>query len=64
MKKLNKQEVCERLGLCPRQLDYMIGRNEFPRGVRQGKAHLWAEEVVERFDRERFSDQLAWFSGK
>jgi predicted DNA-binding transcriptional regulator AlpA len=61
MNKLNKQEVCERLGVCSRQLDYMINRDEFPRGVRQGKVHLWAESVVDRFDQERFQHQMDWF---
>src|SRR3954468_19123352 len=51
MTKLNKQQVCDRLEISTRQLDYLIGRNEFPRGVSQGKAHKWLEEVVERFDR-------------
>jgi predicted DNA-binding transcriptional regulator AlpA len=59
--KLDKKQVCERLGISARQLDYMIQRDEFPRGVRQGKAHLWAEAVVQRFDEERFQDQMKWF---
>jgi predicted DNA-binding transcriptional regulator AlpA len=59
--KLDKQQVCERLRLSARQLDNIIARNEFPRGVRQGKTHQWAESVVERFDQERFKDQLTFF---
>lgn len=61
MNKLTKKTVCERLNLSPRQLDNMISRDEFPRGVRDGKSHVWAEEVVERFDRERFQEQFDWF---
>lgn len=61
MNKLTKEEVCAVLGISPRQLDYMVSRGEFPRGVKNGKTHLWAEPMVRRFDEERFADQLAWF---
>jgi prophage regulatory protein len=61
VKKLTKTEVCDRLKLSPRQLDYMISRDEFPRGVRIGKSHVWAEPVVDRFDEERFQEQIDWF---
>ena len=61
MNKLTKQQVCERLCVSQRQLEYMISRDEFPRGVRHGKTHVWAEPVVDQFDKERFQFQLDWF---
>lgn len=61
MNKLTKKQVCEALGMSLRQLDYMVKRGEFPRGVSHGKTHLWAAPVVERFEKERFAEQLSWF---
>lgn len=43
---LTKESLCKELSISPRGLEMMIGRAEFPPGVRIGKRHYCTSEAV------------------
>ena len=46
---LNKIEVTQRLKVCERTLEKLVGKGQFPRGLKLGKQVLWAETAVEKW---------------
>lgn len=62
-KKLNKEQLASRLGVSVRQLDYLVRREDLPKGKRKGRQLVWLEEVVVAWKRREFAEQLAWAAG-
>lgn len=60
---LNKTTLCERLGISPRTLEYMVSRQEFPPPVRVGKKVYWSDVAVLRWQRQLFLSQENWMPG-
>lgn len=62
-KELNKEQLATRLGVSVRQVDYLVQRQELPKGKRKGRQLVWLEEVVVAWKRREFAEQLAWAAG-
>jgi prophage regulatory protein len=59
-KLLDKETVCQRLGIAPRTLENMVGEGQFPPAVRVGKRVYWSEKSLRSWQRMLFAAQEAW----
>jgi len=57
---LDKETVCQRLGIAPRTLENMVNAGEFPPSVKLGKKVYWSEVAVRKWQKRRFAAQEAW----
>jgi predicted DNA-binding transcriptional regulator AlpA len=57
---LDKEAVCQRLGIAPRTLENMVKEGEFPPAVKLGKRVYWSELSVRSWQRMLFAAQEAW----
>jgi len=57
---LDKEAVCQRLGIAARTLENMVGEGQFPPAVRVGKRVYWSEKAVRSWQRMLFAAQEAW----
>ena len=57
---LNKETLCEKLGISPRCLDQWVSQKRFPAPQRIGKRSFWKEENVERWQHLLFAPQDQW----
>ncbi|MEI8170816.1 MAG: helix-turn-helix domain-containing protein [Rhodoferax sp.] len=57
---LTKAQVCTRLCIAPRTVEYMVKAGNFPPPVRIGKQVFWSEKSVFSWQQSLFSQQEAW----
>ena len=57
---LNKESVCEKLGISPRCLDTWVSEKSFPAPQRIGKRNYWKEVNIERWQQLLFAGQDQW----
>lgn len=60
---LEKEAVCEMLGMKKRCLEGLVLRKEFPPPVQLGRKVYWSRQAVEQWRNVKFAPQLVWVSG-
>ncbi len=60
---LSKADVCTRLQISARCLEGLIGRGQFPAGVRIGKHVFFSKAVVDEWLKRQFAVQERFFVG-
>ena len=63
MKLMNKEQLCEQLGVSPRALEQMVKQRQFPPPQRLGKRAVWSEVALERWRQQFFHTQENWRPG-
>lgn len=57
---INKADLCKKLSISVRGLEYLVKRGEFPPPVKIGKYVYWSEVAVMKWKRRLFAIQEVW----
>jgi len=59
----NKIDLCKKLSISARGLEYLVKRRKFPPPVKFGKFVYWSEVAVTKWQRRLFAAQEKWEPG-